>query len=153
MYAIQNSPSVRNSEQIWTKLGKWIYFGNIMHGLLANFVCYLVSKWRPLRHFKFELKLYLWTDLDETQYVYYSLLRRPWSVLFKITCNWKISNCSMEMIYKPISIKLSITALFTNFLTPGLAWELDNLLDDWLESISPTNHPKGYIIGGVKPGV
>ena len=40
----------------------------------------------------------------------------------------------------------TLRALFTNFLTPRLTYELDNPLDDWLELISPTNHPAGYII-------
>ena len=38
--------------------------------------------------------------------------------------------------------------LFTKFLTPGLTCELDNPLNDWLESTSPTNYPVGYVIGG-----
>ena len=39
-----------------------------------------------------------------------------------------------------------LMALFTKFLTPGLTCEINNPLDDWLESISSTNHPTGYII-------
>ena len=36
--------------------------------------------------------------------------------------------------------------LYTKLLTPELTIELDNLLNDWLESTSPTSHPAGYII-------
>ena len=46
------------------------------------------------------------------------------------------------------AIAATLRALFTNFLTPGLTYKLDNPLDDWLESNSPTNHPAGYIIHG-----
>ena len=35
--------------------------------------------------------------------------------------------------------------LFNKFLTPGLTCELCNPFDDWLKSISPTNHPVGCI--------
>ena len=40
-------------------------------------------------------------------------------------------------------------ALFTKLITPGLTCELCNPFDDWLESISPTNHPADYIICGL----
>ena len=43
----------------------------------------------------------------------------------------------------------SLRALFTNFLTPGLTCEFCNLLDDWLESTSPINHPVDYKIRGL----
>ena len=36
--------------------------------------------------------------------------------------------------------KTSLRALFTKILTPGLTSELVNLLDDWFESASLTNH-------------
>ena len=35
-----------------------------------------------------------------------------------------------------------LRGLFDKFLTPELNFELDNPLDDWLKSTSPTNHLK-----------
>ena len=35
------------------------------------------------------------------------------------------------------------------FLTLGVTCKLDNPLDDWLKSGSPTNHPTGYLIRGL----
>ena len=40
--------------------------------------------------------------------------------------------------------------LFTEFLTLGLTWELDNPLYEWFESTSPTNHPDSWVNLGVK---
>ena len=39
--------------------------------------------------------------------------------------------------------------LFTKIFTPGLTFELDNPLDDWLKSTIPTNHSAGYLILGL----
>ena len=50
---------------------------------------------------------------------------------------------------KLASIFSYITPLFTKFLTPGIAYELCNRVDDWLESTSPTNHIAGFIIRGL----
>ena len=44
---------------------------------------------------------------------------------------------------------VSLGALFTKFLTPGLTRQLCNTLDVWLKSTSPTNHPAVYIIRGL----
>ena len=44
---------------------------------------------------------------------------------------------------------VTLWALFTNFLTPVLTREFCNPLDNWLESISPTNHPADYKIRGL----
>ena len=35
--------------------------------------------------------------------------------------------------------------LFTKLLISGLISELRNPFDDWLKSISPTNHPEDYV--------
>ena len=43
----------------------------------------------------------------------------------------------------------TICALFIKLLTFGLNCELYNPLDDWLESINPTNHPADYKIRGL----
>ena len=44
---------------------------------------------------------------------------------------------------------VSLGALFTKFLTPGLTRQLCNTLDVWLKSTSPTNHPAVYTIRGL----
>ena len=49
-----------------------------------------------------------------------------------------------------ISLLLAtLWALFTTFLTSRLICELNNLLNDWLESTSLTFHPAGYLIRGL----
>ena len=44
---------------------------------------------------------------------------------------------------------VTLWPLVTKFLTFPLTCELDNPLDDWLESTGPNNHPADFLIQGL----
>ena len=72
----------------------------------------------------------------------------PWIIKIVMLCSRISLTKRLPLCNRSMALN-TFRSLFTKFLTPRLTCELDKPLDDWLESISPTNHPAGYLISGL----
>ena len=69
--------------------------------------------------------------------------------IIHLSCNEHTIWISIPIIWERTKFICNVhntCSLFTKLLTPGLTCELCNPFDDWLESISPTNHAADYLI-------